>query len=109
MQFFPLLFFVNLSNKYHPRFHSEPQVNNLKINFTQETRFKQAEYEERKCSRTFAITCTTSFPGKIKVFDGALLTKSAFWPRKEMSFIKRAIFKIIAEREKQENAKKEID
>jgi hypothetical protein len=26
--------------------------------------------KERKCSRAFAITRTTSFPGKIKVFDG---------------------------------------
>jgi hypothetical protein len=65
--------------------------------------------KERKCSRTFAITCTTSFPGKIKVFDGALLTHSAFGPWRETSFIKRAIFKIIAEIEKQGNAEKEID
>lgn len=52
---------------------------------------------------TFAITCTRSLAGIIKVFEGGLLTDSTtdFCPRKEPSFIMRAIFKMIPESDNQ--------
>jgi hypothetical protein len=73
-----------------------------------ETTFEIAEFHKQlynKCSRTFAKTCTSSLPGIIKVFEGALLTDSAvaFCPRKEPSFVKRAIFKMIPKSYKQVN------
>jgi hypothetical protein len=42
------------------------------------------------------MTCTSSFPGIIKVLEGALLTNSTpeLCPCEEPSFVKQAIFKM---------------
>jgi len=50
--------------------------------------------------QTFAMTCTRSLAGIIKVLDGALLKNSSpdLCPCKEPSFVKRAIFKMIPKR-----------
>lgn len=51
----------------------------------------------RKCNKTLAVICTSSSAGIIKVFEGALLTKSEidFFPREGPDLISLAIFKII--------------